>query len=162
LTTWVRIAIQNHIADGGRIEDMDVMQLSMKPQMTASRYAKVKAYDNHYRVTTDNEATTMATYDSRVASIFQQPHATNEGMTFGSIQYVGVLKDIILLNYGPVFQPMVFFKCDWVTPGFDKWGNPTYKRDEDGFLLANFGTLKVEVTEPFVFPSQVQQSVLCR
>jgi len=136
---------------------MDVMQLSMKPQMTSSRYAKVRAYDNHYRVTTDNEAITMATYDSRVASIFQQPHATNEGMTLGSIQYVGVLKDIILLNYRPVSQLVVLFKCDWVTPGFDRWENLTYKRDEDGFLLANFRNLKAEVTVPFVFPSQVQQ-----
>jgi len=50
---------------------MDVMQLSMKPQMIASRYAQVRAYDNHYRVITNNETTTMATYDSRVASIFQ-------------------------------------------------------------------------------------------
>jgi hypothetical protein len=133
------------------------MQLSMKPQMTASRYAKVRAYDNHYRVTIDNEATTMATYDSRVASIFQQPHATNESMTLGSIQYVGVLKDIILLNYGPVSQPMVLFKCDWVTHGSDRWGNPTYRHDEDGFLLRNFCDLKAKVIEPFVFPSQVRQ-----
>ncbi len=141
----------------GRIKDMDVMQLSIKPQMIASRYAKVMAYDNHYRVTINNEATTMTTYDFKVASIFQQPHATNEGVTLGSIQYVGVLKDIILLNYGPMSQPMVLFKCDWCTHGSDKWGNPTYRRDEDGFLLANFHNLKVEVTKPFVFPSQVQQ-----
>jgi hypothetical protein len=60
LATWVHVAIQNHIANGGKIEDMDVMQLSMKPQMNASRYAKVNAYDNHYRVTTNNEAITMA------------------------------------------------------------------------------------------------------
>jgi aspartate-semialdehyde dehydrogenase len=32
-----------------------------------------------------------------------------------------------------------------------------YRRDEDGFLLANFRNLKIEVIEPFVFPSQVQQ-----
>ncbi len=46
------------------------MQLSMKPQMITSRYAKVRAYGNHYRVTIDNEATTMATYDFGVAFIF--------------------------------------------------------------------------------------------
>jgi hypothetical protein len=39
--------------------------------MTTSRYAKVRAYGNHYKVTTDNETTTMATYDFKVASIFQ-------------------------------------------------------------------------------------------
>jgi hypothetical protein len=78
-------------------------------------------------------------------------------MTLGSFQYVGVLKDIILLNYEPMSQPVVLFKCDWVTPRFDRWGNPMYKRDEDGILLANIYKLKVEVIEPFVFPSQVQQ-----
>ncbi len=56
-----------------------------------------------------------------------------------------------------MFQPVLLFKCDWVTRGFDRWGNPTYRRDDDGFLLANFCNLKAEVTEPFVFPSQVQQ-----
>jgi hypothetical protein len=50
---------------------MEVMQLSMKPQMIASRYAKVKVYDNHYRDTTNSETTTMATYDFGVAFIFQ-------------------------------------------------------------------------------------------
>jgi hypothetical protein len=127
------------------------MQLSMKPQMTASRYAKVRVYDNHYRDTTNNEATTMATYDFGVASIFQQPHVTNEGMTLGSIQYVGVLKDIILLNYGSMSQPMVLFKCDWVTPGFDRWGNLMYRWDEDGFLFANFHNLKANVTNHLCF-----------
>jgi hypothetical protein len=78
-------------------------------------------------------------------------------MTLGSIQYVGVLKDIVLLNYKLVFQLVVLFKCDWVTLGSDRWGNPTYRRDEDGFLLENFCNLKVEIIEPFVFPSQVQQ-----
>jgi hypothetical protein len=62
---------KNHIVDDGRIEDMEVMQLSMKTQMIASRYAKVKAYDNHYRDTTDSETTTMATYDFEVTSIFE-------------------------------------------------------------------------------------------
>jgi len=32
-----------------------------------------------------------------------------------------------------------------------------YKRDEDGFFLANFHNLKTEIIKPFVFPSQVQQ-----
>ncbi len=70
---------------------------------------------------------------------------------------MGVLKDIILLNYGLVSQPMVLFKCDWVTRGSDRWGNPTYRRDEDGFFLTNFRNLKAEVIKPFIFPSQVQQ-----
>jgi hypothetical protein len=71
LATWVQVVVRNHIANGGRIENMDVMQLSMKPQMIVSRYAKVRVYVNHYRVIIDSEATTMVAYDFGVASIFQ-------------------------------------------------------------------------------------------
>ncbi len=70
---------------------------------------------------------------------------------------MGVLKDIILLDYGFVSQPVVLFKCDWVTFGYDRWGNPTYKQNEDGFLLAYFHHLKADIDEPYVFPMQVQQ-----
>jgi len=52
---------------------------------------------------------------------------------------------------------MVLFKCDWVTFGYDRWGNPTYKQNEDGFLLAYFRHLKADIDEPYVFPMQVQQ-----
>jgi hypothetical protein len=51
---------------------------------------------------------------------------------------VGILKDIILLDYGPISQPVILFKCDWVRNGLDRWGNATYKHDDDGFLLVNF------------------------
>jgi hypothetical protein len=112
----------------------------MKPKLIALRYTKMRAYGNHYKVNEGGVETRMATYDYGVTSIFQQPQATHEGTTLGSIQYVGVLKDIILLDYGPISQPMVLFKCDWATHESNRWGNPTYKRDEDSFLLANFAT----------------------
>jgi hypothetical protein len=70
---------------------------------------------------------------------------------------VGVIKDILLLDYKFVSQLMVLLKCDWVTHGFDRWGNPTYKQDENGFLLANFCHLKANIDEPYVFLTQVQQ-----
>jgi hypothetical protein len=33
----------------------------------------------------------------------------------------------------------------------DRWGDPIYKCDEDGFLLANFRALKVKDDEPHYF-----------
>jgi len=50
---------------------------------------------------------------------------------------------------------MVLFKYDWVKKKFDRWGNPTYKWDENGFLMANFQALKAQEDEPYVFPTQV-------
>jgi hypothetical protein len=69
---------------------------------------------------------------------------------------VGIPQDIILLDYGPISIPMVLFKCDWVKNEVDRRGHPTYKCDEDGFLLANFNALKANDNEPFLFPTQVQ------
>lgn len=69
---------------------------------------------------------------------------------------MGVLKDVILLDYGPVSQLIVLLKCDWICPRFDKWGNPAYRCYEDRFLLSNFWHLKGQVDEPYVFLVQVQ------
>jgi hypothetical protein len=46
--------------------------------------------------------TSMITYDSYVAYVFQQQQESQEGTTLKSIQYVGVLRDIILMDYGLV------------------------------------------------------------
>jgi len=73
LSSWIQNAIRTHIADGGTIENKDVVHLSMKPKPIALRYTKMKAYGNHYRVNEGGAETTMATYDFGVASIFQQP-----------------------------------------------------------------------------------------
>jgi hypothetical protein len=44
-----------------------------------------------------------------------------------------------------------------VKSGIDNRGNPTYKRNDVGFLLANFCHILYEFNEPFVFRTQVQQ-----
>jgi hypothetical protein len=31
-----------------------------------------------------------------------------------SIQYVGVLKDILKLDYGHVQSPIIIFRCEWM------------------------------------------------
>jgi hypothetical protein len=38
----------------------------------------------------------------------------------------------------------------------DRWGNATYRHNDDGFLLVNFRQLKARVDEPYVFPAHVQ------
>ncbi len=156
LASWVCEAIRSHITQGGVLEDQDALHLSVFPSLFASRYTKMKAYGNHYRVSIDTYGNTSATYDSGVASVFHQEQQSTEGTRLGALQYVGILKDIILLDYGPISQPVILFKCDWVRNGLDRWGNATYKHDDDGFLLVNFRQLKARVDEPFVFPAQVQ------
>jgi hypothetical protein len=62
----------------------------------------------------------------------------NMGDEHALIQYVNVLKDIIRLDYGPISTLIILMRCAWVWNKSDVRGNPTYRWDEVGFLLANF------------------------
>jgi hypothetical protein len=108
----------------------------------------MKAYGNHFRVddpTTDR----LQTYDSSVASVF---HVPTEDAREVSINYVGILKDIFKVDYGPLHTPVILMRCDWMKR-IDNRGNSTYTRDEAGFLVVNFW-----MADPFIFPSQATQA----
>jgi hypothetical protein len=70
--------------------------LCTRPSQKATRYTKMKAYGNHFKVQ-DESSSRMQTYDSGVASIFDVP---TEDARDVSVNYVGVLKDILKLDYG--------------------------------------------------------------
>lgn len=70
--------------------------------------------------------------------------------------YVGVLKDVLELDYGAVNTKIILLRCEWVKHQ-DNRGNPTYTRDESGFLLVNFRHRLARMAEPFIFPSQATQ-----
>ncbi len=72
LASWVHEAIRSHIAQGGVLEDQDALHLLVLPSPFASRYTRMKAYGNHYRVSINTTDNTSATYDSGVASVFHQ------------------------------------------------------------------------------------------
>ncbi len=78
----------------------------------------------------------------------RQSHISDE---HASIEYVGVFKDILKLDYGPISTPIIFMWCAWVWNGSDVRGNPTYKWDEVGFLLAKFWYMIAEGEDPLFF-----------
>jgi hypothetical protein len=66
----------------------------------------MKTYGNHYRVEDPNNRL-LQTFDSGIASVFEQQTIDARGIF---VQYVGVLKDILKLNYDPI----VIFRCEWM------------------------------------------------
>jgi len=68
----MREAIRSHVTQGGVLEDQDTLHLSVLPSIFASRYTKMKAYGNHYKVFIDTYGNTSATYNYAVVSIFHQ------------------------------------------------------------------------------------------
>jgi hypothetical protein len=128
---------------------MDRLLLTTKPSQIATRYTRMKAFGNHFRIA-DESSRRLMTYDNRIASIFHVPMADAEAM---SVNYVGVLQDILQLNYGPLHSPIILLRCEWMK----RHDNPTYVRDEAGFLVVSFRHKLPRLSEPFIFASQATQ-----
>ena len=97
----------------------------------------MKAFRNHFRVN-DNTSSRLQTYDSGVASVFEVSTADSKDV---SINYVGIVKDILKLDYGPL-QTLVILLCYKWVHDHDNRGNTNYIRDEAGFLFVNFRPLQ--------------------
>jgi hypothetical protein len=71
--------------------------------------------------------------------------------------YVEEVVAIYVLNYGGISKPVILMKSQWMQP---KWEGKrqTMIKDSDGLLLANFNTASATLSDPFIFPSQVEQA----
>lgn len=83
-------------------------------------------------------------------------HLPTENAGDASVNYVGVLKDILQLDYGALQSQIILLRCEWMKH-HDNRGNPTYTRDDVGFLVVNFRHKLPRLAEPFIFPSQCTQ-----
>jgi hypothetical protein len=136
-------------ADIPNAVDVDSLLLYTKPSQKAMRYTKMKAFRNHFRA--EDEATSrMQTYDNGIASIFAVPTEDARDM---SVNYVGVLKDILELDYGPMRQLVILLRYEWIKRE-DNCGNPTYVRNDARFLVVNFRHKLRNMSDPFIFPNQ--------
>ena len=133
-------------------EDVDRLLLCTKPAQKATRYTRMTSFGNHYRVD-DGDCERFQTYNSGVASVFEVP--VEDAMDV-SVNYVGVLKDILKLDYGPLHTPIILFRCQWMKTE-DNRGRATYVRDDAGFLMVNFRHKLPRMLEPFIFSSQATQ-----
>jgi hypothetical protein len=149
---WITGALRTFGVDDAADVDVDSLLLSMKPAQKAMRYTKMKTFGNHFRVM-DETANRMQTFDSGIASVFDVPVEDEQDV---SVNFVGVLKDILKLDYGPVRTPIILLRCEWLKRT-DNRGNPTYVRDEAGFLVVNFRHKLPSMSDPFIFPSQATQ-----
>jgi hypothetical protein len=97
------------------MEDPNVGALSCPPSTKALRYQRVKAYDNHLWVN-DCNMEGMVNFGCKVISIFGQWQTHDIGDEHASIQHVGVLNEILILNYGPISTPFIHMLMHPHTP----------------------------------------------
>jgi hypothetical protein len=149
---WIKRAVGPHSINVTNPNDTDVLLMCTKPSQKATRYTRMKAFGNHFRVE-DDTTTRLQTYDSSVASVFQVPVDDARDV---SVNYVDVVKDILKLDYRAVNSLVILLHYEWVRR-HDNRGNPTYIRDEAGFLFVNFQHKMPKLAKPFIFPSQATQ-----
>ena len=65
----------------------------------------MKSFKNHWHVN-DGDVGRFQTYNSKVASVFEV--LVQDAMDV-LVNYVGVLKDILKLDYGPLHTPIILF-----------------------------------------------------
>ena len=111
------------------------------------------AFGNHFRVE-DSQSTLLQTYKSGIAFIFEMPNVDSQFEV--SLNYVGVLQDILKLDYSPLQTPVVIFWCEWLERE-DTRGNIAYMRDDAEFVVVNSRHTLPKVLELFIFPSQATQ-----
>ena len=147
---WMQQTIHSKTLDMTDPNESDTVLLSNPPSLTCKRYAKMTAYGNHWRV--DDETTrSMGNFDSGVACL------ESTGLSAGSGKdYVGILQDILVPDYGDLKTPVTVFSCVW-KKRVDNHNNSTYVRDPDGFLVVNFKHNISRAIDPYVFPSQCNQ-----
>jgi hypothetical protein len=97
----------------GTFDDQDVVVLSIPPNIKACSYKKIKAYGSYFCMD-DQTSVGCVTYDNGVASFFSHNNVDDNHHPSRQLQYVGVFKDILELDYGTMSTPIILFQCDWV------------------------------------------------
>jgi hypothetical protein len=85
----------------------------MKLSQRAIRNCRIKAFGNNFCVE-DATSTHMQTYDNGVVSLFIVPTVDTRDVP---VNYIGVVKDIFKLNYGPLSLPRVVILGVWRLTG---------------------------------------------
>ena len=147
---WMRNHIHSMVLDMSDPNEADTVLISNPPSLKCRRYNKMTAYGNHWRIDNDTNRS-MTNYDSGVACFEANEQSSGSGK-----DYVGILQDILVLDYGAVKTPVVLFSCLW-KKRHDNHNRSTYVRDSDGFLVVNFKHNTPRSIDPFVFPSQCTQ-----
>lgn len=161
--TWLRIRCAA-MSDSEKEERPELMALSMPPSKKVCSFRSMTSYGCHYRVDMEEGHARHVTYDSGVAELESRAPSqwTSDDISQVEVVRVGVLKNILVLNYGNF--PIVLMVASWVPKHTDQ--QPTMRRDAHGFWLAKMSARPRDIATPYLLPalaSQVNNSrpVLC-
>ena len=105
--------------------DLSLVTMSRLPSRTNHHHTSMSAYGYHFR-TDDEHGKSHVSFDSGVAAIITQTclsSRADRNPVEASLQYVGIIKDIVLVDYG--IHKFTALKFSWIKPNLH--GNPTMR-----------------------------------
>jgi hypothetical protein len=130
---WVHGVLCVHDMEANNLDDHDLMLLCTKHGLSIVKYVKAKGSNNNFRVL-DHKTNLLQIFDSSVTLVLQQLDVDARAI---QLNYVGVLKDIVQLNYGLVNTPTILLRCEWIKHT-NSWGSNIYIKDDARFMVVNF------------------------
>lgn len=126
--------------------------LCSKPSQTTIQYTRIKTHKNHFRVE-GLKNNWMQMFDCGIDLVFDMLILGARDL---SLNFVGVLKDILKLDYGHLHTPMANFRCEWIKQKTLEGTQPMYEMML-AFSQLIFSTSCQLSYEPFIFPCQTTQ-----
>ena len=152
-TAW----LDGYVKDAIELEldiDEDLVRISQPPSRLALRFSRMWAYGNHYRTDNEQFRRRHSTYDSAICTIFTETVEGGSGLAEATLQYVGILKDILVVSFGAL--KVTLMRASWI-PMHNADESPNRLRDQYGFFLVKQDRRLPAMEAPYVFPSQVSQ-----
>ena len=135
----------------------ELKALSLPPSSKACSFRSMKSFGSHFRVELDESGAHHVAYDSGVGELRSRngQFGAHQGSSTVDLLRVGVLKDIVVLNYGPM--NIVLMVVSWVAK--DSPRRPMLRRDPHGFWLANMAAMPRDTRDPYLLPVSASQVV---
>ena len=152
--TWLQARCTG-VRNAGVHAGGQLLALSSPPSQRACSFRSMSSFGSHFRVELEEGPVHHVSFDSGVAELmpcaaaYDNPH---NGNAVGLLR-VGILKDILVLNYGNV--NIVLMVVSWVPPHTEH--RPTLCQDEHGFWMANMAARPRDTTVPYLLPNLASQ-----
>jgi hypothetical protein len=161
---WFPVAIREHTFNDPK-EKLLMDLYSTPPTPYAISYKACRAYGNHWRVMPDIarliecDGGAFKTFECGMAGTWTEQVVNTRGVTqTKEVVYVGVLTEILKLDYGPLPSPIVLFKGRWLDSKTQPAARASIRYDESGLLQADFSQeLPASKDMNYVLAAQVQQ-----
>ena len=143
------------MAEQAGSDGIELRALSKGPSRRACSFKSMTSFDCHYRVDLEESTIQHVTFDSGVAELRAVAGGVNVSEYGAGVELVrvGVLKDILVLNYGDL--NVVLMVVSWVAKHSEM--QPRLCRDAHGFWLANMAAVPRDVRTPYLLPALASQ-----